>query len=117
MPPAKADQRLRFASDKFPPPLRKWRYVASVMPLGFELLRDSEETLTMKKIILAVMALAVSAGGAFAAIGLGRQIARFNPINGTPGPFTNQIDQNIHAVLVGINYRLGFGSNAVVAKY
>ena len=50
-------------------------------------------------------------------IGLGRQTVRFDPINGTPGPFTYQIDQNIHTLLVGINYRFGFGGNAVVAKY
>jgi outer membrane immunogenic protein len=49
-------------------------------------------------------------------IGLGRETVRFSPINGAPGPFTYQIDQNIHTVLVGLNYRFGLGG-PVVAKY
>jgi outer membrane immunogenic protein len=39
-------------------------------------------------------------------IGLGTQTITFSPINGALGPFNYQIDQNIHTVLVGINYRL-----------
>jgi outer membrane immunogenic protein len=49
-------------------------------------------------------------------IGLGRQTVTFSPINGSPGPFNYRIDQNIHTVLAGINYRFGWGG-LVVAKY
>jgi outer membrane immunogenic protein len=44
-------------------------------------------------------------------IGLGSSSVRFSPINGAPGPFIYHIDQNVHAVLLGLNYRFGgFGS-------
>ena len=40
-------------------------------------------------------------------IGLGSSPVRFSPINAAPGPFIYHIDQNVHAVLVGLNYRFG----------
>lgn len=49
-------------------------------------------------------------------IGLGRRTVTFSPINGAPGPFNYQIDQNIQTILLGLNYRFSFGG-LVVAKY
>jgi outer membrane immunogenic protein len=44
-------------------------------------------------------------------IGLGSSSVRFSPINSSPGPFIYHIDQNVHTVLLGLNYRFGgFGS-------
>jgi outer membrane immunogenic protein len=40
-------------------------------------------------------------------IGLGTSAVTFSPINGAPGPFIYRIDQNVHAVLLGLNYRFG----------
>lgn len=47
-------------------------------------------------------------------IGLGTRSVAFTGINGF-GPFTYNIDQDIHSVLVGVNYRFSGGSP--VAKY
>ena len=44
-------------------------------------------------------------------IGLGSEAVTFSPINGSPGPFIYHIDQNVHMILLGLNYRFGgFGS-------
>jgi outer membrane immunogenic protein len=40
-------------------------------------------------------------------IGLGSSLVKFSPINGAPGPFIYRIDQNVHRMLVGLNYRFG----------
>jgi outer membrane immunogenic protein len=40
-------------------------------------------------------------------IDLGTKTVTFSPINGTPGPFNYRIDQDIHTLLVGLNYRFG----------
>jgi outer membrane immunogenic protein len=49
-------------------------------------------------------------------IRLGDRTVTFSPINGGVTSFNYQIDQNIHTVLVGLNYRFGW-ANPVVAKY
>lgn len=40
-------------------------------------------------------------------IGLGTDTVTFSPINNAPGPFNYHIEQNVHTVLVGLNYRFG----------
>jgi outer membrane immunogenic protein len=38
-------------------------------------------------------------------IGLGNNDVTFSPINNAPGPFIYHVDQSVHAVLAGVNYR------------
>jgi outer membrane immunogenic protein len=40
-------------------------------------------------------------------IGLGDRAVTFSPINGAPGPFRYNINQDVHLLLIGLNYRFG----------
>jgi hypothetical protein len=54
-------------------------------------------------------------------LGFGTRSVTFTPTRPTTGPFTYDIKQNVQTVLVGINYRFGWGKGKgkapVVAKY